>query len=75
MKGETDMDNEIKEIMQRTEEALGFQNSTAIVMTRHGVNDWEVYFPGCDYSVRGNRQDALKEISALMEDNDIKGGN
>ena len=69
------MDNAVKEIMQRTEQALGYQNSTAIVLTRHGTNDWEAYFPGCDYSVRGTRQDALKEISDLMECNDNKGGN
>ena len=69
------MDKAVKEIMQRTEQALGYQNSTAIVLTMHGTNDWEVYFTGCDYSVRGTRQDALKEISDLMEDNDIKGGN
>ena len=69
------MDSVVKEIMQRTEQSLGYQNSTAIVLTMHSVNGWEVYFPGCDYSVRGTRQDALKEISDLMEDNDIKGGN
>ena len=68
------MDNVVKEIMQRTEEALGYSNSTAIVLTRHGTNDWAAYFPGCDYSVRGTRQDALKEISDLMEWNDNRGG-
>lgn len=68
------MDNAVKEIMHRTEQALGYQNSTSVVLTMHGVNDWEAYFSGCDYSVRGTRQDALKEISDLMEWNDDKGG-
>lgn len=68
------MDNVVKEIMQRTEQALGFQNSTAIVLTMHGVNDWEVYFPGIDYSARGTKQDILDEIKDLMDEND-KGGN
>lgn len=67
------MNNAVKEIMQRTEQALGYQNSTAIVLTRHGTNDWEAYFPGCDYSVRGTRQDALDEIEDFLDVND-KGG-
>lgn len=69
------MDNVVKEIMQRTEQALGYPDSMAIVLTRHGVNDWEVYFPDSDYSMRGNRPDAIKEISDLMEYADSKGGN
>lgn len=69
------MDNVMKEIMQRTEQALGYSNSTAIVLTRHGANDWEVYFPDSDGSMRGNRLDAIKEISDLMEYADNKGGN
>lgn len=69
------MDNVMKEIMQRTEQALEFPNSMAIVLTRHGVNDWEVYFPDSDNSMRGNRPDAIKEISDLMEYADSKGGN
>lgn len=68
------MNNAVKEIMQRTEQALGFQNSTAIVLTMHGVNDWEVYFPDIDYSARGTKQDILGEIKDLMDEND-KGGN
>lgn len=69
------MDNVVKEIMQRTEQALGYPDSMAIVLTQHGVNDWEVYFPDSDGSMRGNRQDAIKEISELMEYADSKGGN
>lgn len=57
------MDNEIKRIMERTEEALSFPNASAIVLTKHGADDWEVYFPDIDYSVRGTKQDILDEIS------------
>ena len=67
------MDNVVKEIMQKTEEALGYQNSMVVVFTKHGANDWEVYFPGCDYSVRGTKQDALDEIEDFLDVND-KGG-
>ena len=62
------MDKAVKEIMQRTEQALGFQNSTAIVLTMHGTNDWEVYFSGSDYSARGTKGDAIKEIMDMMDE-------
>lgn len=57
------MDNEIKRIMERTEEALSFPNASAIVLTKHGADDWEVYFPDIDYSVRGMKKDIMEEIS------------
>lgn len=69
------MDKAVKEIMQRTREALEFPNSMVVVFTKHGADDWEVYYPYTDFSMRGTRQDALKEISDLMEWNDNKGGN
>lgn len=68
------MNNAVKEIMQRTGEALEFPNSMVVVFTKHGANDWEVYYPFTDFSMRGTKQDALDEIEDFLDVND-KGGN
>lgn len=68
------MDKAVKEIMQRTREALEFPNSMVVVFTKHGANDWEVYYPFTDFSMRGTKQDALDEIEDFLDVND-KGGN
>lgn len=67
------MNNAVKEIMQRTREALEFPNSMVVVFTKHGANDWEVYYPFTDFSMRGTKQDALDEIEDFLDVND-KGG-
>lgn len=63
-----------KKILQRTEEALSFPNASSIVLTKHGEDDWEVYYPYTDFSIRGTKQDALDEIKDILDVND-KGGN
>lgn len=58
-----------KKILQRTEEALSFPNASSIVLTKHGEDDWEVYYPYTDFSMRGTKQDALDEIKDLLDVN------
>ena len=66
------MASEIKNlILERAKEAMGYNNSGLVVLTMHGRNDWEVYFPGSDYSMRGTRGDALKEILDLMDEAEV----
>lgn len=66
------MASEIKNlIMERAGEAMNYNNSTLVVITMHGRNDWEVYFPGSDYSMRGTRGDALKEILEMMDEAEV----
>ena len=66
------MENSIKSlIMKRAGDALNFDNCALVAFTMHGKNDWEVYFPGSDYSVRGSKGDALKEILEWMEEAEV----
>lgn len=57
------MSNGHKAILERAKSALSFGNCTLIALTRHGMDDWEVYFPDIDYSVRGMKKDIMEEIS------------
>lgn len=69
------MSNRQKAILERAKSALSFGNCTLIALTRHGMDDWDVYFPDIDFSVRGTQADILKEIKYTMDYADNKGGN
>ena len=66
------MASEFKNLtLERAKEAMDYSNSGLVVLTMHGRNDWEVYFPGSDYSMRGTRGDALKEILDVMDEAEV----
>lgn len=42
-------------------------NTVTVVITKHGEDDYDVYYPECDCSVRGTLDEVMADIHDCVE--------